>query len=131
MSEALPPHCDHTSVGVIIENEQGEIALVQRARFAAGIAPPAGHIDDHGFPEQAAVDEVSEELGLTLAIEGLSRTVIQRRHVNNPCRRMGGDHHNWWIYKAANFEGNLLPNADETKGAGWYDNEQLQHLADR
>ena len=31
-----------------------------------GYAPVAGHIDDHGGPIKAAVDEVHEEVGFTV-----------------------------------------------------------------
>jgi len=61
--------CDNKSVGVIVQNDGGDILLLHRARFPFGMAPPAGHIDDHGSPEQAAVTEVFEEVGLTLPID--------------------------------------------------------------
>lgn len=122
-------NCDNRSVGVIIQSLEGDFALLRRARFPIGIAPPAGHIDEHGQPERAAVNEVQEELGLVMAINGLRNTVIQNRRVNNPCRRPGGDHHYWWVYESNEFSGDLVPDADETQGAGWYSPDQLQALA--
>ncbi len=124
-------NCDNMSVGVIIRSPEGEFALLKRARFPIGIAPPAGHIDEHGRPEQAAVAEVHEELGLMIALDGLRNTVIQGRRVNNQCRRPGGDHHDWRVYESTEYSGVLTPDADETQGAGWYDPDQLQALADR
>jgi len=124
-------NCDNMSVGVIIQSPEGEFALLKRARFPIGIAPPAGHIDEHGQPEQAAVTEVQEELGLVLAINGLRNTVIQDRRVNNQCRRPSGDHHKWWVYESNDYSGKLAPDVDETQGAGWYNPDQLQALADR
>ncbi len=124
-------NCDNMSVGVIISNHEGELALLKRARFPVGIAPPAGHVDEHGTPEQAALEEVQEELGLIIAAFGLRKTIIQGRRVNNQCRRLGGDHHTWWIYEANDYTGELRPSPDETKGASWHDQSQLQQLADR
>ena len=124
-------NCDNKSVGVIIQSPEGEFALLKRARFPIGIAPPAGHIDEHGLPEQAAVIEVQEELGLVIAINRLRNTVIQDRRVDNLCRRPGGDHHNWWVYESNEYSGELAPNADETQGADWHNPDQLQALADR
>jgi 8-oxo-dGTP pyrophosphatase MutT (NUDIX family) len=124
-------NCDNMSVGVIIQSPEGEFALLKRARFPVGIAPPAGHVDEHGQPEQAAINEVHEELGLVIAINGLLSTVIQNRRVDNQCRRPGGDHHNWWVYESGEYSGDLSPDADETQGAGWYSPDDLQVLADR
>lgn len=131
MSEVLPGYCDNKSVGVIVENEDGAVALLKRARFPVGMALPSGHIDNHGSPEQTAVDEVNEELGLTITIGGLRRTIIEGRLVNNPCRRIGGGHHEWWVYRTSDFEGELQPSPDEAQSAGWYDRAGLQELADR
>lgn len=125
----MPKNCDNTSVGVIIERNRN-IALLRRARFPIAMAPPAGHIDDHGSPEQASLDEVAEELGLIIALGGLKKTPINNRYVNNRCRRPGGDHHYWTVFTASQFSGELNPSADEAKGAGWYPIAQVQHLAD-
>ncbi len=126
----MAKECDNTSVGVIIERDD-KIALLKRAKFPIGIAPPAGHIDEHGNPEQAAVNEVREELGLIIAISGLQRTAITNRRVDNICRRSGGDHHNWWVYTTSQAEGELAPSIEETKGAAWYNISVVQALADR
>ena len=131
MSELTPEMCDNKSVGVVITNTEGELALLRRARFPIGIAPPAGHIDDHGSPEQTAVDEVHEELGLMISFGGLHKTAIQERRVDNQCRRPGGDHHNWTVFETNQFEGGLRPDPDETRGADWYEPELVQALADR
>lgn len=121
--------CDHTSVGIVIRDSEGSFALLKRAKFPIRIAPVAGHIDDHGSPEQAAKDEVFEELGLT--VSDLTKTNINDRRVDNKCRREGGDYHNWTVYETTVEDTTLRPSEDETKGAGWYSQEQLQALADR
>ena len=122
--------CDNFSVGVIIERGM-DIALLQRAKFPIAIAPPAGHIDQHGIPELAAIAEVEEELGLVIARGGLLRTTIANRRVENRCRRPGGDYHYWSVFRATAYSGVLRSSLDETRGAGWYNSDQLQELADR
>lgn len=122
--------CDHTSVGVIVRDQEGRFALLKRALFPIGIAPAAGHIDDHGGAEQAAVDEVDEELGLSVKGK-LQRTAIYNRRVDNKCRREGGDYHHWTVYEVTIDHTALRPSPDETKGATWYDRGAVQALADR
>lgn len=123
--------CDNKSVGVIIRNKMGEIALLHRAKFPIAMAPPAGHEHPHGSPEQAAIMEVEEELGLSISLEGLRRTAIVNRRVNNQCRRPGGNHHSWWVFETTDYHGTMKPSADETKGAGWYSQRKLDYLAER
>ena len=127
---SMPKNCDNLSVGVIIRDEAGSYALLERRKFPIGIAPAAGHVDDHGSREQAAIDEVREELGIVLAIESLKK-VIDSKRIQNQCRREGGDYHDWTVYEAYTTTQTLQPDADETKGARWYTPEELQALADR
>ena len=121
--------CDNKSVGVIIEDEAGNLLLLRRGRYPVGIAPVAGHVDSHGSPVQAALDEVQEELGLNIQPEDLRATKIQSRRVENVCRRVGGTHHDWWVFKAHKFSGELHPDEEETLGARWYSPEELRKLA--
>ena len=57
---------DHAAVGVLISSPDG-LLVFERARPPAGIAPVAGHVDQHGGPEQAARIEVAEEVGVTVS----------------------------------------------------------------
>lgn len=123
----METYCDHKSVGVVITNEKDEVLLLDRARFPFGLAPPAGHVDEHGSLEQTAIDETFEEVGLQLV--NLEQ-VIHERRVDNTCRRLGGDHHMWTVFTARGDGGDITPNVEETHGAGWRSLEQLQHLAD-
>jgi 8-oxo-dGTP pyrophosphatase MutT (NUDIX family) len=127
----METHCDGTSVGVILTDETGKVALLRRRRFPVGIAPPAGHVDDHGTPEQAAIAEVAEEIGIALVIDGLKLTTIANRRITNRCRRIGGEYHDWNVYQASVTHMPLQPDPDETGGAGWYDSAAVQALADR
>ena len=127
----MEKYCDNRSVGIILRNHHGGYALLKRGRFPIGIAPPAGHIDTHGNPEQAAVDEAREELGVQLAVAALRKTAIYERRVENVCRRIGGGHHVWNVYEAETEQLDLTPDPDETHGAAWYSSTALQVLANR
>lgn len=131
MSESQIKHCDNLSVGVILTNAEGDYALLERRRPPVGIAPVAGHIDEHGSPWEAAIAETGEEVGVTIALDGLAKTVIEARRVDNVCRRPGGDHHVWTVYEAQVDSGELRPDPDETRGAEWYPRLEMQALADR
>ncbi|MCG2690169.1 NUDIX domain-containing protein [Candidatus Parcubacteria bacterium] len=116
--------CDNKSVGILVWKGD-KLLLIERKKFPFGFAPPAGHVDEHGSFEQAAKNELKEEIGLDtlslkLAIEGKKE---------NPCRR-GGTWHYWKIYQAQ-VSGELSPSKEETKQAGWYSKEDLQKLAER
>lgn len=124
-------HCDFTSAAVVVRDSLGRFALLRRARFPIGIAPASGHIDQHGSPEQAAANELAEELGLIVSTDALRPTRIQAQLVHNPCRRIGGDHHVWWVFELTNVEDKLQPSPDETQGASWYTPDELEHLAQR
>lgn len=121
--------CDNKSVGVIIENANKEILLIERARFPFGYAAPAGHIDEHGSAEQTAVEEVYEETGLCVVTNSLQR-VLGPRRIENRCRRPGGMYHDWEVFYTTDFTGNLKPSHDETNGAQWFSQARLQELAD-
>lgn len=123
--------CDFTSSAVIVRDAHNRFALLRRARFPIGIAPASGHIDQHGSPEQAAVAELAEELGLVVDLSALHPTTIQAQLVNNPCRRTGGDHHVWWVFEVNDVEAELHPSPDETQGASWYAHGELERLAQR
>jgi len=123
--------CDHKSVGIIIEDHSGNLLLIRRGRYPVGIAPVAGHIDNHGGPTQAAINEVREEIGLTIHADDLQATTIQNRDVGNRCRRLGGDHHHWWVYKTSSVEGELQLDKDEASDACWYSQGEVRELARR
>ncbi|WP_395577241.1 NUDIX hydrolase [Streptomyces sp. BK79] len=117
--------CDHASVGVLITSPSG-LLVFERANPPAGIAPVAGHIDQHGGPEQTARDEVSEEVGLT--VTDLHPLLNQWRP--NHCRRTtsGLVGHHWWIFQAE-VHGSLSPSPREVRALRWIRPDQLQQHA--
>lgn len=124
--------CDHTSVGILVFRD-GKLLIIDRKRPPLGLAAPAGHVDKHGDPndpeekqyEQAAINELKEEAGLTAT----SLTLIDEGRMENPCRRPGGDWHYWRIYHAE-AEGELQPSTEETRGHFWCSKEQMAALLD-
>lgn len=100
---------------------------IGRARPPFGYAPPAGHVDQRTSFEQAANEELFEEVGLRcsrleLLIEG---------RLNNHCRRADGDWHYWKIYRADGVQGDVLPSAEEVKDVAWLDKSELASMASR
>lgn len=120
--------CDNRSVGVIVENEFDETLLVSRARFPFGWAAPAGHVDSHGGVEQTAVDEVFEETGVVVGIDDLEK-VIDNQRIENVCRRPGGDHHYWTVYRARVRKQELTLAPEEVLDVQWVSRQTLAALA--
>ena len=117
--------CDHTSVGILVWKED-RLLLIERKRFPFGFAPPAGHVDDHGSFEDAARQELKEEVGLDMTNIEL---VLEGRK-ENECRREGGNWHYWKIYEVE-ATGEVIGSEDETKQTGFYSKDQLAFLAKR
>ncbi|MER5424399.1 Pycsar system effector family protein [Streptosporangium roseum] len=121
--------CDNLSVGVLITNAVGEYLMFDRAAFPAGVAPAAGHVDDHGSSDDAARAEVAEELGLAVT----SLTWLMGGWRANRCRRAPGEAgvgHFWEVFRAE-VTGELAPSVRETRNVRWLSAEQLQELAER
>jgi 8-oxo-dGTP pyrophosphatase MutT (NUDIX family) len=120
--------CDHTSVGILISCPRG-LLVFERATSPHGISPVAGHIDQHGGPEQAARAEVAEEVGLTVV--RLQLLLDQWRP--NRCRRAPTGPavgHHWWIFRGE-VSGEVYPSTREVREPRWANPDRLQQLASR
>ena len=120
-----PKECDHTSVGMLVY-DQDKLLLIERRNPPYGFAPPAGHVDDDSSFEDAARRELREEVGLdttdiTLVIEGRKK---------NTCKRVGGKWHYWRIYEVKT-QGDVQRSLGETKQVNWYDAKQIAALSSR
>lgn len=124
-SESIPKYCDHTSVGILIFDERGYVLLIDRGTFPFGLAPPAGHVDDHASFEEAARAEAFEEVGVY--VRALDLVSEGRRE--NPCRRVNGTWHYWKVFKTTTSSSVTLALSErEVKSAKWYSLEQLAEL---
>ncbi len=121
--------CDNLSVGVIVQHD-GDTLLLERARYPWGWAAPAGHVDEHGSLEQTAVEEVWEETGLRISVDGLVK-VIDGVRMQNECRRPGGDHHVWTVFRAEAPSKDTNMSEDETSGKMWVPNDKLVEMVNR
>lgn len=117
--------CDHTSVGMFVWKGV-KLLLIERARFPAGFAVPAGHVDGDASFEDAARRELREEVGL----EAGDLELLLEKRAENPCRRDDGSWHLWKLYKASVSEDSEVKRSlDETKRAGWYSRDEIAALA--
>lgn len=117
--------CDHTSVGVLVW-QTGKLLMIERRKRPFGISPPSGHVDEHGSFEDAARNELKEEVGLAAT----KLTLVRSGAHANPCRRTDGNWHYWRIFEAE-ASGALEPSEGETKGARWYNLAEMALLLQR
>ena len=119
--------CDNKSVGVRIKRD-GLSAHIMRLNFPRGaVAKIAGHCDGDAF-ELAAINEASQEGGLTVVSSDLRRVFKDR--IQNPCKRDGGHYHDWEVYEVLNFEGTLRAGSD-AREVFWATAEDIERYAKR
>jgi len=117
--------CDNKSVGMLVWKEDS-LLLIERAKYPFGFAPPAGHVDDFLSFEDAARQELKEEVGLEVS----DIQLIGEGKKQNPCRREGGSWHYWKIYEVQAI-GEIDRSLEETKQAGWYSKDEIEKLKQR
>lgn len=122
----MPKVCDNKSVGILVWNDRDELLMIERKKYNPGFAIPAGH-QDGDDPETTAKKELSEEVGLTANVlqEALKLSLP------NPCKREGGSRHDWTIFEAASWSGEIKPSEEETKSYCWADKGTIARLVRR
>ena len=120
----MPKTCDNKSVGVIIRRGD-KFAVIKRANFPVSYAMVAGHLDGDTFTN-AAVKEAREEA--RVEVTKLAELLSQK--FENPCKRRGGSWHEWKIYEATEWNGELRASSDAAE-AFWATADELKKLADR
>jgi len=100
------------------------LLLIERKSKPFGMAPPAGHVDDHGSFENAARCELLEEVG----IRASQIELIAEGYRENWCRRPRGYWHYWKIYRADTV-GDVQISKDEVVSHRWCTRDELSHLA--
>lgn len=116
--------CDNKSAGMVITGPKG-IVMIKRKNYPQAYALPAGHCDGDSFND-CAVRETKEEVG----IEVSSYEELWGGKINNPCKRLVGIFHDWRVYKARRWSGELKP-ATDAKEAFWASDEDLRRMAKR
>lgn len=118
----MPKVCDNKSVGILVWKD-GALLMIERKKYNFGFAIPAGH-QDGDDPEITARKELSEEIGLnTDALEKKLTLTLP-----NPCKREGGTYHEWTIFGAKKWDGEIKPSADETKSYLWASRDQIARM---
>lgn len=100
--------------------------MIERKKYNFGFALPAGHQDGNN-PETTAKKELLEEVGL--AIDNLERRLFMS--LPNPCKREGGTYHDWTVFEATSWSGEVKASADETKSYIWMDQETIARTTKR
>lgn len=111
----MPKVCDNKSVGILFWKD-GKLLMIERKKYNPGFAIPAGHRDGDE-PEKTAVKEAGEEVGLN--INKLEKKLVET--LSNHCKRENGTHHEWTIFEAVEWSGEVSPSPDETKSYLWAD----------
>jgi ADP-ribose pyrophosphatase YjhB (NUDIX family) len=111
------------SVNVIVENDKGEILLIQRSDNG-NWALPGGAIDIGESLTQAAIREVQEETGITCQITGLVGIYTDPKHIilytsNNEARQ------EFSIVLKANILTGALTCSDESSDVKWIDPAEI------
>ncbi len=91
----MPKVCDNKSAGMIVPLWE-HLLMIERRNYPEAYALPAGHLDGDTFPI-AAVRECTEEAGLAVPMTKIQ--LVFSGTVPNPCKREGGSHHDWEVYR--------------------------------
>ena len=105
----------HESAGVILINQDREILLFYRSKFPSAYTIPAGHVDEGEDVKIAAIREVSEETGISIADSVLIKEDVI---VGDSCSR-GADVHKWFLY-ATSVDKVRVELTDEGESYAWF-----------
>lgn len=114
--------CNHTSVGIIVQRDD-RLLLIERGNPPYGWAAPAGHVDPSETYAGAAARELREEVGLSAE----ELVFVHAAKYGNRCRRPGGDHHVWRVYRAL-CGGDPVRCEVETRAMRWVTPLELRDL---
>lgn len=116
--------CDNKSVGIIIKKDN-LFAIIKRKNYPVSYAFVAGHLDG-GTARQMAIIETAEEASIN--VDELELRLEET--FSNPCKRDGGSWHEWVVWEAVKWHGDLTAGSD-AKEAFFVSPEELRALADK
>ncbi|MFE9454036.1 NUDIX domain-containing protein [Streptomyces sp. NPDC006739] len=100
--------------------------MFDRVIAPVGVAPVAAHVDQYGGPEQAACDDVREEMGVTVTH---FRLLLDQWRPARCCHTPADPvSHHLWIFQAE-VSGSLRPSPGEARDPRWVHPDQLQEHA--
>ncbi len=117
--------CDNKSVGQIVMRGN-DILIIERKNYPEAFALPAGHMDADTDWQKAATRECEEEAGVNV----VGNRRVFSEIIDNPCKRNGGNHHEWKVFAADHFEGEPAAGSD-AKAYRWATPEELDKMARR
>ena len=110
----------HEGAGVLIQNSADKILLFLRTKYPFQWTIPGGHMSPGENPQQAAVREIEEEVGIKLPSP---RLIFEGTIIGDEC--MGGvDIHKWHLYHSLAIDAEVNLN-DEGCKFGWFDFSEL------
>ena len=116
--------CDHRCSGIIIRRAN-EVLSIVRNNYPQAFALPAGHLDGD-TPEVSSKKESEEEVGLQI----VSQKLVFFDDIDNPCKREGGNQHEWSVFQAIDWRGTPLAGSD-AKSFRWVSLEELKKMAEQ
>jgi 8-oxo-dGTP pyrophosphatase MutT (NUDIX family) len=116
--------CDNKSVGQIIKKGDAFV-VIERRNYPQAYALVAGHCDGESFGD-AAIKEAREEANITIE----ENEPVWQGRIDNPCKREGGSFHDWLIFEAKKWSGELKA-GDDAKRFFLCSPEELGKLAAR
>lgn len=119
--------CDNKSVGVVIRGGERTL-LIKRKNYPVAYALVAGHLDGD-TPLDGAVKETHEEVGLEIQPKRFRERIADLK-LANPCKRDGGDGHEWWVYEVDAPNASIKAGSD-AREVMWVTPEEFSALVQR
>jgi len=110
----------HYGGGMFIVNKDKKILLFLKRKYPYLYAVPGGHLTFGENPKKCALRETKEEVGLDIK---KCKLIFKGLINNDPCPG-GADIHYWYLYKASNFEGNIILDSEGSKWK-WFSIDEI------
>lgn len=115
------PEVELTNIVMIQDKTTGKVLVQERIKSWKGLSFPGGHVDEGESLVDSAIREINEETGLD--VKNLKSCGVV--HWNNKNKTF--DRYIVFLYKTADFEGDLITEMDEGKNY-WISIDELKAL---